>query len=143
MVEAIPSYKDLKSESFISKTKFSHPLKLQVVFPSKYTSWDRNCNPNMYIRMLSKLSFPTSQQINHSSRHDLLNSEKTQNHSPQVSSNITTKKQVIHIFSTFLTHAIPFYNYYSTLLLIVDLIYSSTLSVSNQHNPLICLELAW
>ena len=97
----------------------------------------RNCNPNMYIRMLSKLSFPTSQQINHSSRHDLLNSEKTQNHSPQVSSNITTKKQVIHIFSTFLTHAIPFYNYYSTLLLIVDLIYSSTLSVSNQHNPLI------
>ena len=97
----------------------------------------RNCNPNMYIMMLLKLSFPTSQQINHSSRHDLLNPEKTQNHSPQVSRNITTKKQVIHIFSTFLTHAIPIHIYYSTLLLIVCLIYSSILSVSNQHNPLI------
>lgn len=125
-MEAIPSYKDLERKlhfqhQILTPFETSGGVSLQI-----HLVRQRNSNPNMYIMMLSKLSFPTSQQINHSSRHDLLNSEKTQNHSPQVSSNMTIKKQVIHIFSTFLTRAIPIHNYYSILLLIANLYHCSS-----------------
>ena len=66
-----------------------------------------NCFLNLYILMLTRLSFPICKYINNTSRQDLLNPEKTKNHNPHRPSNSTRKKQMISSFLILLTHTTP------------------------------------
>ena len=108
-IQVLHPHQSMKSITiFRSTSSLSYPLELWAFLfrHTPHKTWC-NCFLNLYILMLTRLSFPICKYINNTSRQDLLNPEKTKNHNPHRPSNSTRKKQMSSSFLILLTHTTP------------------------------------